>query len=185
MPDTQKTLAAMALALNNPPCEQHPTVGVTGDEEAGFLILELDQATSESADEGLKQGMFMLLALTLDLWRRNEYAFAALNAALGPADFDAVDPAYAARISLHNQGLHSYENPKVGQTDWRSRAVMADEIVHRMLHFTEAPHRRYLQAATAKANLLTVLAEECGHLSELTRIVSGDMHAHGGDASQS
>jgi hypothetical protein len=173
MPDMQKTLAEMALALNNPPCEEHPTVGGEGDGEAGFLISEMDQATSGSTDEALKQGMFMLLALTLDLWRRNEYAFTALNAALGAEAFDAVDPAYATRISLHNRGLHSYENPVVGQTDWRSRALMADQIVHRMLQFTEQPHKQYLQAAMAKTDIFTVFMEESGHVSELTRLVSG------------
>jgi hypothetical protein len=188
MPDTQKTLAEVALALNNPPCEEHPTVGGTGDGDAGFLISEMDRATSGSTVEELKQGMFMLLALTLDLWRRNEYAFASLNAALGAEAFDAVDPAYATRISLHNRGLHSYENPAVGQTDWRSRAVMADQIVHRMLHFTEQPHKQYLQAAMAKTDIFTIFTEECGHVPELTRLVSGTgmqaPHLHEGDGGQ-
>lgn len=177
MLETQKTLAAMALAMNNPPCEQHPTGGGphggTGDLAPGFLISEMDQATGgATTSPELKQAMFMLLALTLDLWRRNEYAFAALNASLSAEAFDAVDPVYATRISLHNRGLHSFENPEAGMTDWRSRAVMADQIVHRMLHFTEQPHRRYLQGAMAKTDIFRVFTEECGHVEDLARLVS-------------
>lgn len=177
MPETQTTLAAMALAMNNPPCEQHPTGGEpddgTGDFAPGFLISEMDQATSAATtSDELKQGMYMLLALTLDLWRRNEYAFAALNASLGAKAFDDVDPEYATRISLHNRGLHSFENPVPGKTDWRSRAMMADQIVHRMLHYTEKPHRQYLQAAMARTDIFRVFTEECGHVLELSRLLT-------------
>lgn len=177
MLETQKTLAEVALAMNNPPCEQHPTGGEpdegTGDFAPGFLISEMDQATSAATtSDELKQGMYMLLALTLDLWRRNEYAFAALNASLGAEAFDAVDPEYATRISLHNRGLHSFENPVPGKTDWRSRAMMADQIVHRMLHYTEEPHRQYLQAAMARTDIFRVFTEECGHVLDLSRLLT-------------
>jgi hypothetical protein len=65
---------------------------------------------------------------------------------------------------------------------------MADQIVHRMLQFTEQPHKQYLQAAMAKTDIFTVFTEESGHISELTRLVSGtDMHPpvhHEGEGEQ-
>lgn len=164
-----KTLAEIALAVNNGPCELHPMPGGGTEGKKRFLLDEMDHALGEEG-LALRGGMYMLLALTLELWRRNEYVFAALSANLDAHAFEAVDPTYAARISLHNQGLHSFEKPDIGGTDWKARAEMANDIVHRMLLVTEAPHQQFLSAAAAGVSRPDILEEEIHDVPGLQRL---------------
>ena len=186
MLNADKVLAELGLSANNGPCELH--LAGTMDADRKFLLSEVEAATTgESAQ--LRSGMYMLLSLTLELWRRNEYAFKALHASLGDAGFDQADPEYAARIYLHNKGLHSFEDPRPGATDWKARAEMANDIVHNLLAEVEQPHARALKLGVTKTEIFSVFASECAAVPGLKRLVDrpgllrDDAHGHAGPMS--
>ncbi len=164
-----KTLAELGLVANNGPCEVHALQGGAGTK---FLLAEMGAATAGASPE-LRSGMYLLLSLVLELWRRNEYAFGVLKSAVGEAGFDAADPELAAQIYLHNKGLHSFEDPEIGSTDWKARAEMASDIVHSLLLDAEAPHAKALKDAVAKTDIFAVFARECAKVPGLMRLVGG------------
>lgn len=177
MINVEKVLAEVALAANKGPCEQHKT----SEGKPGYLLDEM-AAYTQNAPAGVGRGMHMLLSLTLELWRRNEYIFEALKQNLGQEAFLQVDAAYAARIKLHNDSLHAFEDAVPGRTNWEKRAGLADDIVHRMLQVTEQPHRDALALAIAKIDQAGVAAVTAREVAQIASLRDGAAGGTGGGA---
>lgn len=147
--NVESALAMIALASDGAPCEKHRR----HDKRAGIDIRMLyETVDASSTDQRTRDALFMLLALVMELWRRNEYTYAALAPFLDQVEsLDSGDRRRAAQIAAHGELLLEYEHQK--PANWKGRALDSLALVHILLGFdelglgegTESHHKKALE----------------------------------------
>jgi hypothetical protein len=133
--EIQDALAMAALALDGAPCEQHraQTFAVIPGIKTRLLA---NAVKASEADDGTRNALFMLLALVMDLWRKNEYVYMALAPFLDDARrLSAADRRRAAQIAAHAELLFEHEQEE--PVKWEERADDALALVHILLNTGE------------------------------------------------
>lgn len=133
--DIHDALAMTAMALDGAPCEQHRARTFAAVPGIQTRLLANAVEASE-ADDGTRDALFMLLALVMDLWRKNEYVYMALAPFLDETrSLSTSDRRRAAQIAAHAELLfeHEHEEP----VKWKERANDALALVHVLLNTGE------------------------------------------------